>query len=276
MVASLFAIKALKNLNIKPKRTVALCLVADEEQNSKYGIQYLIQKGLFAKEDLVVVPDSGSPDGSFLEIAEKSVLWVKVRTEGKQAHASKPETGLNANRVAMELALAIDKTLHEKCPAKDESFDPPYSTFEPTKKEKNVDAVNIIPAEDVNYFDFRVLPLYDAEEVVNTVGKLAAEFEKKTGAKITVEVVQKTIAPEPTKPDAKVVVMLKEAIKRNRGIEAKAGGIGGGTCAAYFRKAGIPTVVWSTVDEVAHEPNEYLKIENMVNDAKIFAYLAIA
>jgi succinyl-diaminopimelate desuccinylase len=34
--------------------------------------------------------------------------------------------------------------------------------------------------------------------------------------------------------------------------------------------------VWSTVDEIAHQPNEYAKIENLVNDAKIFAYLATA
>jgi succinyl-diaminopimelate desuccinylase len=68
--------------------------------------------------------------------------------------------------------------------------------------------------------------------------------------------------------------MLREAIKETRGRDVKVGGIGGGTCAAYFRKAGIPAVVWSTIDEMAHQPNEYAKIDNMVNDAKVFAYLA--
>jgi succinyl-diaminopimelate desuccinylase len=29
------------------------------------------------------------------------------------------------------------------------------------------------------------------------------------------------------------------------------------------------------MDELAHQPNEYAKIENMVNDAKVFAYLAV-
>jgi succinyl-diaminopimelate desuccinylase len=54
------------------------------------------------------------------------------------------------------------------------------------------------------------------------------------------------------------------------------GGIGGGTCAAYFREVGLPAVVWSTIDEVAHQPDEYTKIENLISDTKTYAYLAVA
>lgn len=276
MIASLYAAKALKNLGIKPKRTVALCFVADEENGSKFGIQYLIGKHIFEKNDLVVVPDGGNGDGSFIEIAEKSSLWLKISTFGKQAHASRPSDGLNANRVGMEFALALDKMLHEKYPARDDYFEPPESTFEPTKKEKNVDAVNIVPGEDFTYFDCRILPRFDVEEVLKEINMLAATFEKKTGARITIEVVSKTVAPQPTDANAKIVTMLREAVETIRGIKSKVGGIGGGTCAACFRRVGIPAVVWSTADEMAHQPNEYARIDNMVNDAKIFAQLAMA
>lgn len=276
MIASIYAAKALKNMGIKPKRTVALCFVADEENGSKFGIQYLIGQHLFEKNDLVVVPDGGNGDGSFIEIAEKSSLWLKISTFGKQAHASRPSDGLNANRVGMEFALALDKMLHEKYPARDDYFEPPESTFEPTKKEKNVDAVNIVPGEDFTYFDCRILPRFDVEEVLKEINILAATFEKKTGARITIEVVSKTVAPQPTDANAKIVTMLREAVETIRGIKPKVGGIGGGTCAAYFRRVGIPAVVWSTADEMAHQPNEYARIDNMVNDAKIFAQLAMA
>jgi len=275
MVASIFAVKALKNLGIKPKRTVALAFVADEEQGSTYGIQYLIKQGLFKKEDLVIVPDSGNEDGSFIEIAEKSALWFRIRTIGKQAHASMPHKGLNAHRIGMEYALALDKTLHEKYSLKDTYFDPPESTIEPTKKDKNVDAVNIMPGEDVVYFDCRILPNYNLDEVIDDIGNLTEEFEKKTGAEIKFELLHKSIAPKPTDTNSKIVIMLKEAIRGVRGIEPKVGGIGGGTCAAFFREIDVPAVVWSTVDETAYQPNEYAKIENLVNDAKVFALLAI-
>ena len=275
MFASIFAVKALKNLGIKPKRTVGLCFVADEETESEFGIRYLIKKGLFKPSDLVVVPDGGNADGSFIEIADKGVLWFRIRVLGKQTHASTPGKGLNAHRIGMQYALALDKMLHEKYSEKDEYFDPPENTFEPTKKEKNADAVNIVPGEDVAYFDCRVLPRYDIRKVFEDVQTSAKDFEKKTGAKIETEIVHKTIAPKPTPANAKIVTMLEQALKHVRGKKPIVGGIGGGTCAAYFREANIPAVVWSTVEEIAHQPNEFAIIENLVNDAKIFAYLAI-
>jgi len=276
MVASIFAVNALKNLDVKPKRTIALAFVADEEEGSTYGIQHLIKQELFKKDDLIVVPDSGNENGSFIEIAEKSGLRFRVRTIGKQTHASRPDKGLNAHRIGMEYTLTLDKMLHEKYSLKDKYFDPQESTFEPTKKDKNVDAVNIIPGEDVIHFDCRILPNYNLEETLKDILGLAEEFEKKTEAKIKIEIERKIVAPKPTDANSKIVVMLKQAIKKGRGIESKVGGIGGGTCARFFRKIGIAAAVWSTVDETAHQPDEYAKIENLVNDAKVFAFLAIS
>ncbi len=275
LVASVFAVKALKQLGIKPKRTVALAFVADEEQGSTMGIQHLMGKGLFGKEDLVVVPDSGEPDGSFIEITEKSILWFKVVTVGKQTHGSTPNKGLNAHRIGMQVSLALDKMLHAKYNAKNDYFTVSTSTFEPTRKDKNVDAVNIIPGEDVVYFDCRVLPNYSLDEVLTDARRVTEEFQQKTGTTIHVEIIQKQDAPALVDGNAEVVILLKKAINLARGLEANVGGIGGGTCAAFFRKNGIPAVVWSSVDEVAHQPDEYAQVQNMVDDAKVFALLAI-
>lgn len=276
MVASIFAIKSLQDLGIRPRRTVALAFVADEEQGSKYGIQHLIKQGLFRKTDLILVPDSGREDGSFIEIAEKSAIWFRIRTIGKQAHASMPEKGLNAHRIGMKFALALDDMLHKKYSKRNEYFDPPESTIEPTKKDKNVDAINIIPGEDFVYFDCRILPEYDLEKVETDIKELAEEYSKKTNAKIEFELLHKSVAPKPTDPDAKVVQMIMNAIKEVRAVEPRIGGIGGGTCGAFFREVGIPAVVWSTIDEVAHQPNEYSKIKNLVDDAKVYALLAVS
>jgi len=273
LIASLFAAKALKQLSIKPERTIALAFVADEEQGSIYGIQHLLSKDLFRKNDLVVVPDGGNTDGSFIEVAEKSLLWFRIRTVGKQIHASLPDEGLNAHRIGMQVALALDKRLHERFCNRDEFFDVPYSTFEPTKKDRNVEAINIVPGEDTTYFDCRVLPSYDVDEVIAEINRLLTEFETKTGATIKLEIIQKQSAPKALNSNIEIVSQLKKALKTARGIEAHVGGIGGGSCAAFFRKQGIPAALWSTVDEVAHQPNEYCKIENMIADAKVFSLL---
>ncbi len=276
LVASVFAAKALKGLRIKPKRTLALAFVSDEEQGSLMGIKHLISEGIFRKNDLVLVPDSGTPIGDFIEIAEKSIMWFKVTTIGEQAHGSLPSKGLNAHRVGMQLALAIDEMLHAKYNRRDDYFlTEPSSTFEPTRKDKNVDAVNIVPGEDVFYFDCRILPNYDLEEIWSDIEKLKTEFEGKTGTKIRLDIIQNQPSSAQMDGNSEMVHLLKTALKQVRGVEAKVGGVGGGTSAAFFREVGIPAVVWSTVDEVPHQPDEYSRIKNLVEDAKIFALLAI-
>ncbi|AIF69420.1 diaminopimelate aminotransferase [Palaeococcus pacificus DY20341] len=281
LVASLYAVRALMNLGIRPKRTIILAFVSDEETGSKYGLGWLMKEHpeLFRKDDLVLVPDGGNEDGTFIEIAEKSILWMKISVKGKQVHASMPDKGLNAHRVALDYALRLDKLLHEKYNARDEVFDPPESTFEPTMGGNPSDAPNIAPGEHELVFDCRVLPQYKLDDILNDAKELAKQVEEehKKGElpKIEIEVLQRMDAPAPTPKDSEIVKLLQEAIKKLRGKDAKVGGIGGGTFAAYFRKLGIPAVVWATLDELAHQPNEYAKIENIVEDAKVMAALAL-
>jgi len=275
LVSSIFALKALKMLDVKPAFLVGLVFVSDEEQGSKYGIEYLLDRGLFRTGDLVVVPDAGTESGDFIEVAEKSMLWFKVHVIGKQVHGSRPDKGLNAHRVGMEVALAIDTMLHEKYCAKDELFDMPLSTFEPTRKDCNVEAINIIPGEDVTFFDCRILPQYSLDDVLFNIQKVIHVFEEKSGAKICLEVIQRQSSPVLETNTADVVTRLKVAIKEARGIDAKVGGVGGGTCGAFFRQRGIQVAVWNSITGMAHQPDEYARVSAMVEDAKVFALLAM-
>jgi succinyl-diaminopimelate desuccinylase len=43
--------------------------------------------------------------------------------------------------------------------------------------------------------------------------------------------------------------------------------------AAFFRKAGLQTAVWSTMPDTAHQPNEYCLISNIISDTKVMAAL---
>lgn len=271
-----FMLKALKELGAKPKMNLGLALVSDEESGSKYGVIPLLEKGIFKATDMAVVPDSGTPDGSQIEIAEKSILWFKIVTKGKQVHGSTPEKGLNARRVAMQLAIQLDDMLHSKYPAKEQLFDPPPSTFEPTKCEANVDNVNTVPGLDVQYFDCRILPRYPLNEVMKEIESVRLRLEKESGATIQIIPLQREENTNPTPMESPIVRALKTALKELRGLDAKPIGIGGGTVGAFFRRKGMDTAVWSTIDDMAHQPNEYCKIKNIVDDAKVFAYLATA
>ncbi len=274
--STLFTVKALKQLGLKPRINLGVAYVSDEESGSKYGVIPLLEKGdVFKPSDIAIVPDTGAPDGSQIEVAEKSILWLKITTKGQQVHGSTPEKGLNACRVGMKLALQMDELLHTKYVATDPLFNPSVSTFEPTKHEANVDNVNTVPGLDVQYFDCRVLPKYSLKSVISDIESLKSKLEKETGATIEVKPVQSEENTNATPTDSEVVQKLKMALKTLRGIDAKPIGIGGGTVGLYFRRKGIQTAVWSTLDDMAHQPNEYCKIDNMVNDAKVFVHVAL-
>jgi len=238
---------------------------------------------LFRRSDLILVPDGGSSDGLFIEVAEKSILWLRIRVKGRQVHASTPGKGLNAHRVAAELVLEVDRLLHEKYSGRNDLFDPPESTFEPTIARNTSSSPNIVPGEHELVFDCRILPGYSLDEVLRDVEEVAERVREKYRREvdgeslpvIQVEVIQRSDAPPPTPRDSKVVRLLQEALKIHRGREARIGGIGGGTFAAYFRRIGIPAVVWATLDETAHQPDEYARVDNIVEDAKVMATLAL-
>lgn len=268
IVSSLFAGIAVLNAETKPKYNLGLVFVSDEETGSEYGLKHLLKHGIFSKDDLFIVPDVGSPKGEMIEIAEKSILWLKFEVFGIQSHASMPVK--NASRRAMKFILDLDEKLHTKFNAKNELFDPPYSTFEPTKRERNVDNVNTIPGVDVSYMDCRILPEYSLDEVIDYIESLRRFYEIKDKEKINVEILQKSSSPK-TPENSEIVLRLSETIYNLRGIKPRLFGIGGNTCASLLRSAGFRNAVaWCTTDSTAHKPNEYCKIENMVEDAKVF------
>lgn len=266
VVASLFAAKAIKELGLTPKYSIGLAFVADEEVGSKYGIQHLLEQDIFNKDDLILVPDAGSPQGDQIEIAEKSILWLKFSIYGKQGHASRPE-GKNAARKATKFLFELDEALHKEFTKSNLLFKIPKSTFEPTKRDKNVDNVNTIPGLDVSYMDCRIIPDYDPQSVVDYVNDLKTKY-----GSIEVEILQKESSP-PTPETSEIVTKLAEAVEKVKGIKPVKVGYGGNTCGAFFRKSGFQTAVWSTIDGTAHQPNEYAVIDNIIEDAKVYAIL---
>jgi succinyl-diaminopimelate desuccinylase len=273
LVASLFAAKAFMAEGIKPVYDIGLALVADEETGSRKGIGYVLRhSNHFRHQDLIISPDAGNEDGTMIEIAEKSILWLKIKTLGKQAHGSTPERGVNSFKAASFLVTELNK-LYEAFPLKDPVFDPPISTFEPTKKEANVPNINTIPGEDIFFLDCRILPQFTIEDVMAKIKMMAGAIEKQFKVKIILEEQQSSPAAPPTSPDAPVVKALTSAIKQVYAKDGKAMGIGGGTVAAFFRRAGFQAACWSRLDETAHQPNEYCIIDNMIGDAKVFAHI---
>jgi succinyl-diaminopimelate desuccinylase len=274
LIASLYALKALSNLNVTPTFTVCLAFLADEEMGSAYGIKPLVEQGLFREDDLVIAPDGGNEKGDFIEISEKSGLKLEFTVIGKQAHASMPQTGLNACRVANILSVQVDEALHKAFPEEDKLFDPAVSTFEPTRRFTNVPNLNTVPGRERFGFDCRVLPSVPLDDVIAVVEKVKDDVARRTGATIELEISRSDAAP-PTKADSDVVRLLSASVREVLNVQPTLGGIGGGTFAAFFRRKGIPAVVWQQECGYAHQPDEYTEIDYIVNNAKVFATMML-
>ncbi|MBN1678111.1 MAG: M20 family metallo-hydrolase [Candidatus Thermoplasmatota archaeon] len=273
LMASLFGAHALLKLGIKPEFNVGLVFVSDEEHGNTHGIDFLLAKGLFKKDDLVIVPDHGQPDGTAISVVEKSSAWIQVEVSGRQTHASTPEKGVNALEAAARyIVLSVDR-LRRKFSTKDPLFEPPVSTFEPTRCEANGPNINTVPGRQVFAFDFRVLPEYDLDDIMRELQKSAKEVERSSGAKIKLSYLNRSDAAPKTSTDSEIVKRLASAIEAVRGVKVHPIGIGGGTCAAPFRRKGIEAAVWSTIPETAHDANEYANIADIVSDAQVYAVL---
>ncbi|MEF2143971.1 MAG: M20 family metallo-hydrolase [Desulfovibrionaceae bacterium] len=277
MVSSLLLAKALKDLGIVPPINLGLLFVADEETGSVFGMDYIVREhaDMFARNDLFLVPDFGTASSETVEVAEKSMCWIKVVTEGKQYHASTPHEGLNAMVPASDLIVRT-RRLYDLFPAKNDLFDPPLSTFEPTKREANVGNINTIPGRDVFYIDCRVLPEYDLSDVLAELRKMADDVQREYGVTISISTVQKEQAAPPTPEDSDIASRVMEGIRKVYKTTPRPVGIGGGTVAAVLRRAGFEAVVWSTLRHQAHQPNEYSSIANTFGDAKVMAAVLMA
>jgi len=276
LVASVLAAAALRELGLEPACTVRLLFVADEETGSKHGVQHVVAAAphLFTAADCALVPDHGAPDGSEIEIAEKSILWLKFTTKGRQCHASTPQKGVNAFAAGSLLVVRLGE-LARIYPASDPLFDPPVSTFTPTKKEANVPNVNTLPGEDVFYLDSRILPSIDLDQVMARIRSIADGVEKECGVTVAIETVQRASSPA-TPADAPIVKALQRVVSDVYGVKARTMGIGGGTVGAFLRHKGIATVVWSRLAGTAHQPDEHCLLSNLLGDALVMAALMLS
>ena len=270
VIASLYGAKFFESGTLNGK-SIALAFVADEETKSLMGIGHLIDLGLFSKDDFILVPDWGTPNGSLVDVAEKHLLWVKFAVFGKQTHGSTPNKGLNAYRVSSFFLVDLLERLKDRYSNTNNIFRPDVSTFEPTKSIQTVGNINTIPGYDEFYLDCRILPEYDPNEIMEFMRSVAKEHEERTGARIEVSIDQCTISGVPSDDTTDDYREFVASVKDVLGQEPISVGVGGGTCANFFRLVGLNAYVWQCGGGTLHQPNEHVLVSNIINDAKVYA-----
>lgn len=275
LVSMLLLARALSACRVQPELSLGLVFMADEECGNSMGLEYLLRTAgqRFRPDDLYIVPDSGSPTGADVEVAEKHVLWLRVRTSGRQCHASQPQRGTNAF-VAGAAAVLACAGLGEDFPQRNNLFDPPCSTFVPSRHEGGAPSINILPGDDCFYVDCRLLPDIDPDSVLAAARRRTDEVARRFGVQVEVDIFHHQAASL-SPVDSPVVTALRRGIATVYGVEARPVGIGGATVAALLRQRGLPAAVWSRMECVCHQPEEHSSITSTIRDAQVFAHVAL-
>lgn len=274
IVCMLILCEALLENKIIPEYNLGLVFMSDEECGSHYGLEYVLNNHahFFSKDDFYIIPDAGSKTSDSIEIAEKAQLWVKIKCIGIQCHASTPDKGKNAFVAACDMGLCLHKELPKLFPLKNELFSPPVSTFVLSRHEENVSGINILPGQDIFYIDCRLIPTISISSVVDEIKKLAEIVEKRQNIKIEISVIQSQNSTDIDR-NHKNIKILKKAISYVYNTNAKEIGIGGATVAAFLRQKNLPAIVWATIENTCHQPNERSSITATIKDSQVFAHI---
>ena len=234
-VTQLYAFLLLHRLRVPLARDVLLMAVPDEEVGGELGAVWM-RKNHFAELDPEYILDEGGfgsrdmfAPGKLvfgISVAEKKILWLRLRAEGVASHGSQP----HAQNPNDHLVRALDRILSEPMPAgtfsivetmkqrigalADNKFNNAIqrSTVSLTSLRSGVGdppKVNVIPSVAEATLDCRVLP-------GTTAAQWLKEIERRvTDPSIKVEVIYEGDDPVVTPQDTTFYHALESAVKRH-------------------------------------------------------------
>ena len=250
-------VKAILESSLPFKGTIILGAVADEERGSRLGMEFLLKKGF--SPSFAIIPDVGRIDEAV--IGEKGLIWLKISSRGKAAHACNPGKGENAIYKMADFLSAIRDYRFKG------DFHPLFS--EPTLNLGRIEggeAPNMVADKCEAILDIRYPLGMKSDDILTQLKNLAEEKQ----LKIEMERVNFS-QPHIVEQNSPLVEAFCKAGKR-MGMNLKLGTTGGNTIAKNLYFKGVPSITHSPAEEdLAHQANEYVKVDNLVRCAKLWA-----
>lgn len=275
LVAMLFALLALKACGLKLKGRIAFSLVPDEESGGRLGTQHLIESGLLPQSSLgMLMPE---PTSSVIWSANKGALTLKVEIKGKSSHVGLEHRGKNAFEQMVEIAHSLlELRKHIRRRKTEMPINPPganCSVLLIGGESGSGVSYNVVPDRAFFTIDRRINP---EENLAQAKKELMGFLEKykKRGVEMEVKVLQEG---ESSAADirAPLASALKETIRdvtqKIPRFELSPGLVE----IRFFNKRRIPGVAYGPgLLEVSHGPDEYIRISDILNCAKIYSLTA--
>jgi acetylornithine deacetylase/succinyl-diaminopimelate desuccinylase-like protein len=286
-VTQLYAFLALKNQPTKRTRDVILLAVPDEEAGGKLGARFMIENH-YADLDPEYVLDEGGcgsrdlfAEGKLvfgIGVAEKKILWLKLRAEGIAGHGSQPHENNPNDRLVRALSrllaapppmgeLDVIKTLRARIgqPANNKYMRAiERSTIALTTLRSGVGdppKANVIPSLAEATIDCRVLPGTTKEQWLDELRK------KLDDAAIAIDILYESVDPVVTPTDTSFYRALEASLLRHHpGAIVTPTLVPYGTDSNAFRPRGVksyglfPVVLPAAIIASMHGDSERLPI----------------
>jgi acetylornithine deacetylase len=271
IAAMIMALKTLSESRVELKGSVSLSTVVGEEFDN-VGANKLVTEKQFGKLTQALIV--GEPTSLQLAIKHKGFANIEVEVEGKAAHGSVPEKGIDAIEKAAKIIVEMEKLKKTFGSKNDPLLGQPKihtSTIEGGRE------WSVVPDRCVVRFELRTIPEYatnqalkDIENIVRELSSKDPDLKAKVGLFLSGE-------PLNTSHDEPMIKGLQKAIKAVRGTQPQIIGLPFYTEAAIFAKAlNVPACIIGPGDIAqAHSADEFVKISEVVEAARIYALTAL-
>jgi acetylornithine deacetylase len=245
----------------RTKLPIHVAFSCDEELGC-IGVPHLLEQiGKALPRPAVAI--IGEPTGMRVVDAHKGICALETTITGLEAHSSRQDQAVSAVVAAAELITEIERIVAGLRDRRQESFDPPYTTF-------NIGvigggtAVNIVPRQCTFEWEFRAVPGVANDDVIGQVdayveGTMLPRMRKVyPAASITTEVNAQAppLVPREGSPAVALAMRLTGA---NR-----TGAVSFAAEAGHFQDAGMAAVICGPGDIAqAHQPDEFITAEQL-------------
>lgn len=257
------AIRNLKNQGIKLKRTIHLTFMPDEEIGGVLGMQAFLRSEEWKEMNVGFALDEGlaNPINEFtVFFGERMPWWVKVSFPGNPGHGSRFIEGTAAEKLRTVINRFLDFRQQEKnrLEANPELTLGDVTSVNLTKIEGGIQ-VNVVPSELVAYFDIRVTPHADLDDMLKQV----YEWCKEAGDDVQIEFIQymkdQTLTSiEPGNIWWDAFSSACESMK----MKIKCEIFPAGTDCRFLREIGLPALGFSPINLtpiLLHDHNEFIE-----------------
>ncbi len=255
MRAGLTAILAVAGLAISNRESLngrlVLALAADEETGGRWGTEWLLDKVQDVRDgDICVVTDQNGIDS--VSIAEKGFAWLRIEAPGVGGHgAYASSTGAYRLLLPALSRLLELETDHLWGGVKG-------CTVNVGKIEGGV-GPNLAPPTACGYVDIRFPPGHSSSEVVSRVRDMIRDV----APGVQVEVLRAFDSLDSPVGDPHIQRFM-DCARRRVGAQVPAITRAGTSDARFFRRAGIPTVLYGPSPHNMGAANDYLEISDLV------------